>query len=58
MKSYEKWCADNGRRWMGCKNFEEFKRNADDYAAWLQAELDKNKTATVEATNHLTNGEE
>ena len=51
MKSYEEWCADNGRRWVGCKNFEEFKRNADDYEAYLQAELDKNKTATVEATN-------
>ena len=31
MKSFERWCEDNGRRWMGCKSFAEFEKNAEDY---------------------------
>ena len=35
-KTFKRWCEDNGRRWMGCSAFEEFKRNADDYEAYLK----------------------
>ena len=33
--TFKQWCELNGRRWTGCANFEEFKKNAEDYEKYL-----------------------
>ena len=33
--TFQQWCELNGRRWTGCENFEEFKKNAEDYEKYL-----------------------
>tara|TARA_Y100000034_G_scaffold125852_2_gene176203 strand:+ start:1157 stop:1294 length:138 start_codon:yes stop_codon:yes gene_type:complete len=38
MKTFERWCEDNGRRWRGTKDFDEFKRNAEDYEKYRETE--------------------
>ena len=34
IKTFEQWCADNGKRWIGCADYAEFSRNADAYEAY------------------------
>jgi hypothetical protein len=33
-KTFERWCEDNGRRWTGCRDADEFFKNAVDYEAY------------------------
>ena len=40
MLTFEQWCELNGKRWTGCRNFEEFRRNAGDYQAYRDLESD------------------
>ena len=42
MKTFERWCEDNGRRWRGAKDFAEFKRNAEDYEQYRKKQGEKN----------------
>ena len=39
MKSFKRWCEDNGRRWTGASSYEEFRKNADDYEAYRKKEM-------------------
>ena len=34
--SFAAWCFENGRRYIGAKNFQEFKKNADDYSLYRE----------------------
>jgi hypothetical protein len=36
IKTFERWCEDNGRVWQGCRDFAEFARNATDYEAYRE----------------------
>ena len=47
MLTFEQWCELNGKRWTGCRSFEEFRRNADDYQAYRDREADPPATAPV-----------
>ena len=49
MFSFEKWCELNGRRWVGAQSFEEFKKNADDYAKYR-----KQQQQNTEEKNNVT----
>tara|TARA_Y100000310_G_scaffold299263_1_gene333959 strand:+ start:89 stop:232 length:144 start_codon:yes stop_codon:yes gene_type:complete len=31
IKSFQRWCEDNGRLWTGHASFNDFKRTAEDY---------------------------
>jgi len=33
--TFKEWCELNGRAWTGNKSFEEFKKNAKDYEAYI-----------------------
>ena len=46
MKTFERWCEDNGRRHTGASSFKEFKRNADDYTRYREQENDKAAVGT------------
>ena len=35
VQTFQEWCEANGRRWIGAADFDEFKRNARDYEAYL-----------------------
>ena len=35
MKSFQEWCELSGRRYTGTTSYEEFKKNAEDYEAYL-----------------------
>lgn len=51
MKSFKRWCEDNGRRWMGAATYGEFEKNADDYEKYREQtirESDKNLLAEKE----------
>lgn len=41
MKSFQTWCEDQGRRWVGAATYEEFEKNAKDYYAYRKAEAGK-----------------
>lgn len=34
---FSAWCFENGRKYIGAKNYKEFKKNADDYQAYRDA---------------------
>ena len=44
MKSFQTWCEDQGRRWLGAATYEEFEKNAQDYEAYRKAEADRKET--------------
>jgi len=45
--SFKRWCEDNGRRWIGAKNAEEFEKNAKDYEKY-RATFSKDKKTQEE----------
>jgi len=51
MKSFQRWCEDNGRLSVNCKFFQEFEKNCKDYEAYLEKFLKENKVDQGEATN-------
>ena len=38
MKTFKRWCEDSGRRSMGCSDYAEFERNAQDYEKYREQE--------------------
>ena len=38
MKAFKEWCEDNGRRWIGGKDYAEFEKNAKDYEKYREKE--------------------
>jgi len=41
MKTFQRWCEDQGRRWIGSTTYEEFEKNAQDYEAYRKAEAER-----------------
>ena len=53
-KTFERWCEDNGRRWIGCRDYDEFARNAADYETYraraiLQAKISAHSRKLAQA---------
>ena len=46
--SFKRWCEDNGRHWIGAKNFKEFEKNANDYEKY-RANFSKDKKIQEES---------
>jgi hypothetical protein len=36
VKTFKRWCEDNGRNWMGAATYEEFVKNAKDYEKYRE----------------------
>ena len=46
-KSFRRWCEDNGRRYLGAANFDEFEANAKAYEAYREVWFEERAASGV-----------